>query len=173
MTDASSSDDTIRPDATPSLRPRATFAGARHWRIADGGGIQSSVDGETWSNCETTSVSFIEAELHDVAFRDAHNGWVVGSRPCDRDPKVCETVVLRTRDGGQTWDNVLPSHLRRNGETARSIRLIGQRARLLVVACTTRDGRGVIFSEDGGICWFRGGMLEFGQLGQRGKKIHA
>ena len=79
-----------------------TFLDAdRGWAVGDRGVIWHTSDGGR--NWELQS-SGVTCRLEAVQFLDANNGWAVGGWT---QPYTHEThgVVLRTRDGGQTWQN--------------------------------------------------------------------
>uniref|UniRef100_A0A7V3VU03 T9SS type A sorting domain-containing protein n=1 Tax=candidate division WOR-3 bacterium TaxID=2052148 RepID=A0A7V3VU03_UNCW3 len=48
------------------------------------------------------------SNLEDVDFVDVNHGWVVGGA---RDLNPNDAVILKTEDGGNTWNNVTPTYL--------------------------------------------------------------
>ncbi len=140
----------------------------RGWAVGGSGVLLATEDGGTTWRLRSRPT---EDTLHDVYFTDERNGWLV----CERsiyDLKALDetrTYLLRTKDGGSTWDRV--NVLGRDEDTR------------LLRALFTHGGRGWAFGEagalyatrDGGATWERkrvptrhlllGGLLLDGEQG--------
>ena len=78
-----------------------------------GGGVWATNDGgATWSNryaCKPQEFGATSAELYSVRFANKKKGWAVGSlsvtekRKTGTVERVLDSLLLRTEDGGQTW----------------------------------------------------------------------
>lgn len=129
--------------------------------------IKTTDGGRTWSAKEMKAQA---TSLIDIYFRDAANGWVVGgldSVQCTgRTPGKYDLVpvVLRTRDGGETWVSKLKypdmdpnkqlfSPYPR-GEWGWKIQEIDNNNTLVVSLQNYRDGA-ILWSDDGGETWQR------------------
>ena len=129
--------------------------------------IKTADGGATWSAKDMKEQA---TSLIDLYFRDALNGWVVGgldSVQCPgRTPGKYDLVpvVLRTRDGGETWVSKLrypdsdPSKqlfsVYPRGEWGWKIQEIVENDTLVVSLQNYRDGA-VLWSDDGGETWLR------------------
>lgn len=121
----------------------------RGWAVGGNGVLLASEDGgASWSARPRPT----EDTLHDVYFADERNGWLVCERSIYdlKELDASRTYLLRTRDGGRSWDRV--NVLGKQDDDA-----------LLVRALFTHDGRGWAFGEggtlyttrDGGATWER------------------
>ena len=115
------------------------------WAVGDRGTIWHTSDGGArWQLQE----SGVECRLTSVQFLDAQHGWVAGggSAPFSH---VSNGVLLRTRDGGQTWTSI-PQQL--IGSVLRLKFVDGPRGWAL---CTPNGlcGGGVLTTDDGGHDW--------------------
>ena len=125
------------------------FLDERRGWAAGGNGVLLSTDdgGATWRAHARPS----EDTLHDVYFTDERNGWLVCERSIYdlKELDEARTYLLRTRDGGASWDRV---NVLGKDEDARLVR-----------ALFTHNGRGWAFGEagalyttrDGGATWER------------------
>jgi hypothetical protein len=103
---------------------------AGKWRVGRRGLIERADANGNW----TTQASGVEANLLDIAFATPSVGWVVG----------LAGTVLRTSDGGTTWNQVpIPTRAELIRVTAS-----GEYAARVV----TRDGQ-TLTTTDGGKCW--------------------
>ncbi|HEX7051811.1 MAG TPA: nuclear transport factor 2 family protein [Longimicrobiales bacterium] len=107
-----------RADIPPPLEGEAGFAasgtgiavaGSRHVWIGTGGGrvarvLRSSDGGRTWTAAETPLPGGATAGIFGIAFRDTLHGVAVGGDYQDRTGGGLN--VLRTDDGGRTWQLV-------------------------------------------------------------------
>ncbi len=121
----------------------------RGWAVGGNGVLIATEDGGVSWRARPRPT---EDTLHDVYFTDERNGWLV----CERsiyDLKELDdtrTYLLRTKDGGRSWDRV--NVLGKQDDDA-----------LLVRALFTHEGRGWAFGEggtlyttrDGGATWER------------------
>jgi photosystem II stability/assembly factor-like uncharacterized protein len=103
---------------------------AGKWRVGRRGLIERADANGNW----TTQASGVEANLLDIAFATPSVGWVVGQAG----------TVLRTSDGGTTWNQVpIPTRAELIRVTAS-----GEYAARVV----TRDGQ-TLTTTDGGKSW--------------------
>ena len=84
-------------------------AGSRHAWIGTGGGSHARVlrttdGGRTWTAARTPMAAGPTGGIFGVAFRDTLNGVAVGGSYTDTTSAALN--VLRTRDGGRTWELV-------------------------------------------------------------------
>ena len=76
----------------------------RVWVVGDRGAIWATTDGgRNWVKQESGTT----ANLHAVAFKNGQEGCAVGGLPGAL-ARLSRCVILRTTDGGQTW-NVVPN----------------------------------------------------------------
>jgi len=105
-------------------------APAGKWRVGKHGLIQKADASGNW----TTQASGVEADLLDIAFATPSVGWAVGQAG----------TVLRTTDGGTTWNKVpIPTR-------ADLIRVSASGE--FTVRVVTRDGQ-TLATSDGGKSW--------------------
>lgn len=129
--------------------------------------IKTTDGGRTWSARDMKNQA---TTLIDIYFRDALNGWVVGgldSVQCaGRTPGKYDLVpvILRTRDGGETWVSKLKYpdpdpkkqlfSLYPRGEWGWKIQEVLAHNTLVVSLQNYRDGA-ILWSDDGGENWER------------------
>ncbi len=114
----------------------ATFTDATTgWAVGRGGGLYFTHDGgETWS----TKISGVNDDLNEVAFPNAQTGYAVGVN-----------VILRTGDGGATWQPLKPSPPINNISS-----FSAPSATTVYVAANPSSGpTGLYKSVDGGVTW--------------------
>lgn len=100
------------------------------WRVGRGGLIQQQVPDRGWVDI----ASGVQADLFDITFASPAIGWVVGH----------EGTVLRTTDGGATWNRVSSPT---NEDLVRVSALGDQKAQVI-----TRSGK-TFGTDDGGKSW--------------------
>jgi photosystem II stability/assembly factor-like uncharacterized protein len=132
--------------------------GLRCWSVGDRGVICSSADGgETW---ETGCLPF-ECRLTSVCFLTNRIGWVAGveSQPGRKSGRA---VLLATRDGGQTWRNIVEESGADGAAVDGVHRLPGiqqiqffglEEAIAITLPDTDRDNSTLFRSGDGGQSW--------------------
>jgi photosystem II stability/assembly factor-like uncharacterized protein len=96
---------------TAGIRPIGDIrmVDTQHGYLVHGGGrttvspgILGTIDGgRTWSAQPAPSGVVIDAV--DLHFVDANHGWTLGCRP---GPTSCPSVVVGTKDGGQSWQDL-------------------------------------------------------------------
>ena len=99
-------------DGGETWQTQVTAATVREFQFLDGrcgfavGGktiLQTKDGGDTWKNLTPDDERI--TDLRGVYFVDANNGWVVGRGKDERlgEKLYKHTIVLRTSDGGETW----------------------------------------------------------------------
>lgn len=148
------------------------FVGTRHgWAVGDHGVIWHSDDGgETWS----LQASGVTCPLHSVCFLSDRVGWVAGGGTL-LSTRVSYGVILKTTDGGQTWQPLVGAPLppekqapqrkaaarpptAESGEQSslpriRRIRFFSPEKAIAVGEGRGTDPSGAFSSEDGGKTW--------------------
>jgi photosystem II stability/assembly factor-like uncharacterized protein len=106
--------------------------------------------GETWNNISPSENVQFQDKLEygkDISFTDSRHGWVVRQN-LDK----TATVILRTSDGGQSWDvSALP-----NGEYVNSIQYVNPSTGWIMayVNLNKRDQQKLLYhTTDGGATW--------------------
>lgn len=127
-----------------SLRAVRFYDADRGWAVGDFGAIFSTVDGGTnWIRRE----SGVRCKLLDVVFRSPKAGFAVGGW-VETDTGLSRGVLLRTSDGGETW-NTVPTELAMLNRVwvmpSGGLLVFGQWS-------TVHQGR-LLFSEDDGLNW--------------------
>jgi photosystem II stability/assembly factor-like uncharacterized protein len=116
------------------------------------GFMKTDNGGRTWM---AQSMEHVATLLVDIYFQDERRGWVVGgraTRPHSRRNDVLP-VVLKTEDGGQTWQDNLVGVNGPLGEWGWKIQFVDDD--FAVVACENLKAGAIMISEDGGQTWRR------------------
>jgi len=116
------------------------------------GFMKTDNGGRTWT---AQSMEHVATLLVDIYFQDERTGWVVGgraTRPHSRRNDVLP-VVLKTEDGGQTWQDKLVGVNGPLGEWGWKIQFVDND--FAVVACENLKAGAIMISEDGGATWRR------------------
>ena len=115
-----------------SLRSVFFLDSQKGWIVGSKGALLTSTDGGNSWKLEKT---FTRDTLLDVHFIDNENGWLLCERDVYSSGKNAISYLLRTSDGGKTWE---------------SVELDSGRDRLVRLAFA-KDGFGYAFGEGGGI----------------------
>ena len=92
-----------------SLNALAVHTSEQVWAVGDRGCIWATLDGgRNWTRQESGTT----VNLHAVAFRDSNHGWAVGGLP-GAQTRASRGVVLRTANGGKTWESLATAALPR------------------------------------------------------------
>lgn len=116
------------------------------------GFLKSEDGGKSWSARRMDDVATL---LVDIYFRDERTGWIVGgrgTRPHSRRSDVIP-VVLKTDDGGRTWQDTLVNTDGPLGEWGWKIQFVDEQ--FAVVACENFSAGAILISEDAGETWRR------------------
>jgi len=119
---------------------------ARFFKTNDGG--------QTWFVRDMEDVASI---LVDIYFQNDQIGWVVGGRSVRPNPRRSDVVptVLKTTDGGYTWQDMLGDINVPLGEWGWKIQFLDDDPNFGVVACENLTAGGILITEDGGNSWRR------------------
>lgn len=87
------------------LRSVAAASEENIWSVGADGAHQSNDGGKTWTNVDIG----VGANLYDVSFADANNGWILARKASasgggGRGGGGTTGVILKTSDGGKTWN---------------------------------------------------------------------
>lgn len=117
---------------------------ARFLRTCDGG-----------ANWFARDMEDVATLLVDIYFKDEKTGWVVGGRATRQRARRNDVVptVLRTDDGGKTWNDVLGDLNVPLGEWGWKIQFLEDG--FGVVACENLNTGAILITEDGGKTWRR------------------
>ena len=94
--------------------------------------------------------------LESVFFKDSNTGFAAGN---DYDG----SMIMKTTDGGNTWDYVWTNNDNSNGYYLKSIRFINDN--IGYVSAGHGHNVGVLKTTDGGLTWFFLGVLGYSALG--------
>lgn len=117
------------------------------YKTTDGGASWSAIDMEPWADM-----------LIDCYFTDENTGWVVGGKIPQDEPQIRDNsfpVVLKTTDGGATWENKLESISNdlAKGEWGWKIQFLNERVGF--VSLEAFDVGAILKTTDGGENWER------------------
>jgi photosystem II stability/assembly factor-like uncharacterized protein len=124
---------------------------SRGWAVGSRGALLATEDGgATWRSLPAPT----EDSLRDVFFVDASNGWVVCERNLHplRDDTEPRSYLLRTSDGGRTWERVAPAASGAEG------RLVGVRFADASHGWAFGELGALYATRDGGQTWTRQGV---------------
>ncbi len=124
--------------ATEALNSVHFIDNNKGWAVGDGGKIlHTSNGGDTWAE-QTNGVT---GNLNSVYFTDSSNGWAVGF------VAPFNAIVLRTTDGGTTWDLTPTDELGLSSSSLNSVHFANSKDGLAVglngtlgIALHTTDG---------------------------------
>ena len=117
------------------------------YKTSDGGNTWNSINMEPWADM-----------LIDCFFTDENTGWVVGGKIAADEPQIRDNsfpVVLKTTDGGATWENKLAS-IRDSlvkGEWGWKIQFLNEQVGF--VSLEAFDIGAILKTKDGGESWER------------------
>ncbi|NEO39416.1 MAG: hypothetical protein F6J90_25020 [Moorea sp. SIOASIH] len=119
---------------------------ARFFKTNDGG--------QSWFVRDMEDVATL---LVDIYFKDDQTGWVVGGRSVRPNPRRSDVVptVLKTTDGGNTWQDMLGDINVPLGEWGWKIQFLDDDPEFGVVACENLKAGAILITEDGGNSWRR------------------
>jgi len=125
------------------------FLDQNHGWVAGSGGtlLETADGGQTWNKLHPPTTD----ALRDVYFANDHDGWLV----CERDVLKLRTndeprsYLLKTRDGGLTWQRIVPNGAEANATLARAVFTGTDHG------WTFGEGGVALFTRDGGASWLR------------------
>ena len=115
------------------------------WIVGDGGTMLHTINGGTTWTPQTNGVS---GNLNSVHFTDSSNGWAVGN------VAPFNAIILRTTDGGTTWDLTPTNELGLPASSTLSSVHFANSKDGLAVGSNPQGGDGIaLHTTDGGDTW--------------------
>lgn len=116
--------------------------------------LKTENSGKSWFVRDMKDVATL---LVDIYFKTELEGWVVGGRSVRPHPRRSDLVptVLKTTDGGKTWQDMLGDINVPLGEWGWKIQFLQDDEEFGVVSCENLKAGAILITEDGGNSWRR------------------